>query len=74
MQIGSALHWMRASYPEAREAMERIMTEDDPNKKKAEQRITDELARQPKQENGNAEEEQSKERRAQAEKELRNAE
>ena len=38
--------------------------------KEAEKQVTDELAKQPKQEHGSAEEEQSKEKRAQAEKKL----
>jgi hypothetical protein len=41
--------------------------------KKAEQHVTDELANQAKQEPGSAEEEESKEKRAQAEKELQDA-
>jgi len=49
------------------------MAQPNDQQKEAEKRITDELANQARQEPGSAEEDESKERRAQAEKELRDA-
>ena len=49
------------------------MTEQDKKRRVAEQHITDELANQAKQEPGSAAEAESKEKRAQAEKELHEA-
>ncbi len=49
------------------------MTEQDKKRREAEQHLTEELANQARQEPGSAEEDESKERRAQAEKELQDA-
>jgi hypothetical protein len=49
------------------------MTEQDKKRREAEQHVTDELANQAKQEPGSAAEDESKEKRAQAEKELQDA-
>ena len=49
------------------------MAQPNEQQKEAEKRITDELANQARQEPGSAEEDESKERRAKAEKELRDA-
>jgi hypothetical protein len=49
------------------------MAQPNERQKEAEKRITDELANQATQEPGSAEEDESKEKRAQAEKELRDA-
>jgi hypothetical protein len=49
------------------------MTERDKKRREAEQHLTQELANQAKQEPGSAAEDESKERRAQAEKELEDA-
>ena len=49
------------------------MTEQDKRRKEAEQHITEELANQAKQEPGSAAEAESKEKRAEAEKELQDA-
>jgi hypothetical protein len=49
------------------------MAQPNEQQKEAEKRITDELANQARQEPGGAEEDESKERRTQAEKELRDA-
>ncbi len=49
------------------------MTEQDKKRREAEQHVTDELANQAKEEPGSAGEAESKERRAQAEKELQHA-
>jgi len=53
---------------------ERIdMAQQNEEQKNAERQVTDELANQPKQEDGSAKEDESKEKRAQAEKELQDA-
>jgi hypothetical protein len=49
------------------------MAQQNEKQKKAEQHLTDELANQARQEPGSAEENESKEKRAQAEKELQDA-
>ena len=49
------------------------MTEQDERRKKAEQHLTEELANQARQEPGSAAEDEAKEKRAQAEKELQDA-
>lgn len=49
------------------------MTENDNKRREAEQHVTEELANQAKQEPGSAAEDESKEKRAQAERELQDA-
>ena len=49
------------------------MTEQDERRKKAEQQLTEELANQARQEPGSAAEDEAKENRAQAERELQDA-
>jgi hypothetical protein len=49
------------------------MTQEDEKRRRAEQHLTDELANQAKQEPGSVEEDESKEKRAEAERELRGA-
>lgn len=61
--------------PPARECTRKVaqMTDQDKKRREAEQHVTDELANQAKQEPGSAAEAESKEKRAQAEKEFQDA-